>query len=50
MLNKVLQIQTSSDTHLVVRNAAGRKLFEVDLPGVTIVITVPADAEIKVEP
>jgi hypothetical protein len=50
MLNKVTQIKTSGDTHLVVRDAKGRKLFDVDAPGLTIVVAVPDTAEIRIQP
>lgn len=47
---KVLQIKTESPTHIVVRNSQGYKIFEVNLPGVTVTVAVPSEAEIKVEP
>jgi hypothetical protein len=50
---RVVQIQTAASagvTQIVVRNGAGKKLFDMDIPGVTIVIAVPLDAEIKIEP
>ena len=50
---QVVQIQTAASagvTQIVVRNGAGKKLFDMDIPGGTIVIAVPLDAEIKIEP
>ena len=50
LTSKVLRITTPSPTHLVVRNAHGHKLFEVQIPGVAVTVAVPADAEIRIEP
>ena len=48
---KVLQVKTEdAATHVVIRNAAGRKLFDMTMPGLTLVVAVSADAEIKVDP
>jgi hypothetical protein len=47
---KVLRVKTEMATHVVIRNAAGKKLFEVDLPGVTVVLSVAPDAVIDIEP
>lgn len=48
---KVVQLKTNATTTLVVRNKVGRKLFDMRVPdGVTIAITTPPDAVIKVEP
>jgi hypothetical protein len=48
---KVLQVKTEdAATHVVIRNAAGRKLFDMTMPGLTLVVTVFADAKIKVVP
>jgi hypothetical protein len=48
---KVLRVKTEdAATHVVIRNAAGRKLFDLTMPGLTLVVTVSADAEIKVDP
>ena len=47
---KVVHIQTTATTHIVIRNGAGKKLFDMDLPGVSITVAVSADAEIKVTP
>lgn len=44
---KVLRIKTKAAAHIVLRNGAGKKLFDIDLPGVSITITVPLDAEIQ---
>jgi hypothetical protein len=48
---KVLRVKTEAAAHIVLRNGAGKKLFDLDLPGVSITVTVPSDAEeIQVEP
>lgn len=47
---KVLRVKTDAAAHIVVRDGSGRKLFEVDLPGVTVVLSVSSDAVIKTEP
>ena len=47
---RVIQIQTKTSTQIVVRNAKGRKLFDMEIQGLTIVLSVPVDAEIQVEP
>jgi hypothetical protein len=47
---KVVQIQTKAAAQIVIRNGAGKKLFDMDVHGVTISLAVSADAEIKVEP
>jgi hypothetical protein len=47
---RVVQVQTKAIAHIVVRDGAGRKLFEVDLPGVTVVLSVPSNAVIDIEP
>ena len=47
---KVLQVKTEAAAHIVIRNGAGRKLFEVDLPDVTVVLSVSSDAVINIEP
>jgi hypothetical protein len=47
---KVLRVQTEAAAHIVIRNGTGRKLFDMTLPGLTLVVTVSADAEIKVDP
>jgi hypothetical protein len=46
---KVVQLKTSAMAHLVIRNGAGKKLFDLDLPGVSITVTVPSDAEIQIQ-
>jgi hypothetical protein len=48
--SKVLRIKTGAAAHFVIRNSAGRKLFEMDLPGVCITVTVSLTAVIEVEP
>lgn len=47
---KVIQIKTTASAHIVVRNSERRELFEMDIPGVTITITTPLKADIKIEP
>jgi hypothetical protein len=47
---KVMQLKTEATAHVVVRNRAGKKLLDIYLPGVSISLAVPSDAEIKVEP
>jgi hypothetical protein len=47
---RVVQIQTKASANIVVRNAKGRKLFDMDIHGVTITITTPLNAEIKIAP
>jgi hypothetical protein len=47
---RVVQIQTTASANIVVRNAKGRKLFDMDIPGVTIVLSVPLNATIEIEP
>jgi hypothetical protein len=47
---KVLQVKTEdAATHVVIRNAAGRKLFDMTMPGLTLVVTVSADANIQID-
>jgi hypothetical protein len=46
----VLRVRTESAAHIVIRNGAGKKLFDIELAGVSITVTVPSDAEIRVEP
>jgi hypothetical protein len=47
---KVLRVKTEAAAHVVVRDGTGRKLFEVDLLGVTVVLSVSSDAVINIEP
>lgn len=47
---KVLRVITNAVAQIVIRNGAGKKLFDIDLPGVSITVTVPLDVEIRVEP
>jgi len=47
---RVVQLKTKAAAHVVVRDGSGRKLFEVDLPGVTVVLSVSSDAVINIEP
>lgn len=48
--SKVQRLKTKAVAHIVIRNGAGKKLFEMDLPGVCITVTVPLTAAIEVEP
>ena len=48
--SKVLRLKTKAVAHIVIRNGAGKKLFEMDLPGVCITVTVPLTVAIEVEP
>jgi hypothetical protein len=47
---RVIQIKTTArETHVVVRNVKGHKLFDMWIPGVTLAISVPGDAKIRIE-
>jgi len=50
LTSKVLRITTQSSTHLVVRDAHGHNICELQIPGVAVTVAVPADAEIRIEP
>jgi hypothetical protein len=45
-----VQIQTKAAAQVVIRNRAGKKIFEIDVAGVSISVAVPLDAEIRIEP
>jgi hypothetical protein len=45
---KVAQVKTFATAHVVIRTAQGRKVFDMDMPGCSITITTPPDAEIRV--
>ena len=47
---KAVQLKTRSMTHVLIRNLAGHKLFEMDVHGVCIAVVTVLDAEIKIEP
>jgi hypothetical protein len=47
---KVLRVKAETAAHIVIRNGTGKKLFDIELPGVSLTVTVPSDAEIRVEP
>ena len=47
---KLLRIKTEAATHLVMRDWAGKKLLDIDLPGVSVTVAVPSDAKIEIEP
>jgi hypothetical protein len=46
---KAVQLKTTSMAHVLIRNGAGHKLFEMDIHGVCIAVVAVLDAEIKVE-
>jgi hypothetical protein len=46
---KVLRVKTETAAHIVIRNGAGKKLFDIDLSGVSITVAVSADANIQVD-
>jgi hypothetical protein len=48
--SKVTHIMTKESTRIVIRNRAGKKLFEMVLPGACITVRVPSAAAIEVEP
>lgn len=47
---KVLLVQTEAATHVVIRNGAGKKLFDIYLSGVSISVATPLDADITIFP
>jgi hypothetical protein len=47
---KVLWVKTEAAAHVVIRDGTGRKLFEIDLLGVTVVLSVSSDAVINIDP
>jgi hypothetical protein len=47
---KAMQLKTKAMAHVLIRNGAGHKLFEMDVHGVCIAVTTALDAEIKIEP
>ena len=48
--SKVLCIKTTTATHVTIHDGAGKKLFDMDVCGISIVVAVPSDAEIRVDP
>jgi hypothetical protein len=46
---KVLQLKTEAIAHVVIRNRAGKKLFDIYLPGVSVTLAVPSDAQIRID-
>jgi hypothetical protein len=46
---KVLRVKTKAAAHVVIRNESGNKLFDIYLPGVSVTLAVPPDAEIRVD-
>ena len=49
-MSKLVRIKTEAATHLVMRDWAGKKLLDIDLPGVSVTVAVPSDAKIEIEP
>jgi hypothetical protein len=47
--SKVLRVKTKAAAHIVLRNGAGKKLLEIYLPGVSVTLAVPPDAEIRID-
>ena len=47
---RAVQIQTTAPTQIVVRNANGKKIFDMEIHGVTVTVTTTQDAEINIEP
>lgn len=47
---KVLRVKTGAAARIVVRNGTGKKLFDMDVLGVSITIAVPSDAVIRIDP
>jgi hypothetical protein len=47
---RVLRVKTEAAAHIVIRNGSGRKLFDVELAGVTVVLSVASDGVINIEP
>jgi hypothetical protein len=47
---KVLQVKTDATTQVVIRNKAGKKLFDICAPGVSITLAVPVNAGIQIVP
>ena len=47
---KAMRVKTKTAAHVTIRNRAGRKLFDLDVLGVSITVAVPPDTEIQIEP
>jgi hypothetical protein len=47
---KFVHISTNAPSQVVVRDARGRKLFEMDLQGVAITVATLLDADITILP
>jgi hypothetical protein len=47
---KAVRLKTEAMAHLVIRNCTGHKLFDMNIPGVTVTITTPLNATIEIEP
>ena len=47
---QAVQLKTTSMTRVLIRNGAGHKLFEMDVPGLCIAVVAALDAAITVEP
>ena len=46
----VMQMRTVGTTQVVVRDARGQKIFDMDLHGCTVIVTTPAESPIRVAP
>jgi hypothetical protein len=46
---KIVRLKTQAASHIVIRNRAGYKIFEVSIPGVSISVAVLHDAQIQVD-
>ena len=50
-ITKVVRVKTEAAAHVVIRDGAGHKLFDMSVPrGVSVTLTASVDAEIEVEP
>lgn len=45
-----VQLKTQSTTNVVIRDASGKKIFDLDLAGCSIEVAVPPGAEIQITP
>src|ERR1700741_5442718 len=41
-MSKLVRIKTEAATHLVMRDWAGKKLLDIDLPGVSVTVALPS--------
>ena len=50
-MTKVLRIKTEAAAHVTIRDGAGKKLFDMDVPeGVSVTVAVAGNADIQVDP